>query len=621
MQRFRHGNGVSVKLALPKDLPWQIFGCMMQDLGVKSHEIRQISGAVRNRDVESFLNETAKLSPRSIMEVTGTETQDAFSFFKLYQLGALLKKYPFKGVDTKAASIKKFYDAEFRCKLFNDENYKALIALDEKHPDFLGVLSEMREDIEKLIGSEPDLGKIVAHAKHGPGVSLSDLYKGGKCTEFYKWYNLPYSVTKGTLPYALAAIESDPQWIGALDDWYRKKNSVPIGNPIDLADFHSQIFEIVDGSRITSVPKTALTDRTIAIEPVLNVFIQLGIGQVLSSALKKGWGYDLDSQEKNQDYAMEAALSNLMATLDLSMASDTIALLLCFLLLPPLWLDLLLDLRSPQGTVEGLPHTFDKISSMGNGFTFALETVIFGALVRCAIRRTKSLRKSAVYGDDIIVPITAVPYLKTLLEFSGFQLNMDKSYWDGPFRESCGKDFFHRYDVRPLFLTRKIKGIRDLFYVYNALVTLSKRLDWTWDVDFSKTLRLLLKFIPKNVQECFYGPETEVLDTHLFSSKKLLLDKHEDRFYWTIVSIPIKFDYYRFEYYFFRKLMVRLRGGTVHPVPKWEKKRFNTGNAFDVTRRDSVLEVSHRCYPVRTGYSATKKPAYLVGPKLDRPVG
>lgn len=618
MQRFKHGNGVSVKLALPKDLPWQIFGKLMVDLGVKSHEFRDIFGAVRNRDVAKFLNETAKLSPRSIMGATGTEKADAFSFFKQYQLGALLKKYPFKGIDTKAASIKKFFEAEDSCRLFNDENFKALIALDERHPEFYGILDEIRNDIEKLIGSEPNIGTVFDHAKHGPGVSLGDLYERGKCTDYYKWSNLPYTVTQGTLPYARTAIESDPRWIGAIDDWYRSKNSIPFNSPIDPEQMFEQVFDVVDGSRITSVPKTALTDRTIAIEPVLNVYLQLGVDHVLKSLLKRGWGYDLSSQERNQKYALLGAKEGLLATLDLSMASDTIALMLCFLLLPPMWLDLLLDLRSPQGEIEGVKHSFDKISSMGNGFTFALESLIFGALVRCAIRRTESVRKSAVFGDDIIVPTTAVPYLKTLLEYSGFKLNMEKSYWDGPFRESCGKDFFYSYDVRPLFLTRKISTVRDLFYVHNALVSLASRLDWTWDVNFSHTLALIRRYIPKNVQECFYGPETEELDTHLFSHKKLMFDKDGDPFYWTIISRPIVFDYKRYEYYYFRKLMKNLSGLPIPPVPKWEKKRFNTGNAFDVTRRGSVLEVSNRCYPVRTGYSDHKKPAYLVRPAPTR---
>jgi hypothetical protein len=101
-----------------------------------------------------------------------------------------------------------------------------------------------------------------------------------------------------------------------------------------------------------------------------------------------------------------------------------------------------MDLRSPKGVLVDKSYTFEKISSMGNGFTFALESLIFGALVRCAIRRTGSVKKSAVYGDDLIVPVTAAPYLKTLLEYFGFQLNEDKSFAAGPFRESCGKDFY-----------------------------------------------------------------------------------------------------------------------------------------------------------------------------------
>jgi hypothetical protein len=38
------------------------------------------------------------------------------------------------------------------------------------------------------------------------------------------------------------------------------------------------------------------------------------------------------------------------------------------------------------------------------------------------------------------------------LEALGFQINQHKSFFEGPFRESCGKDFFRGFSVRPVYL-------------------------------------------------------------------------------------------------------------------------------------------------------------------------
>ena len=480
-----------------------------------------------------------------------------------------------------------------------------------------GIVEEIQDDVKLLLGELPPIDRIIGHAKHGPGVSLGDLYEKGRCTEYYKWSELPYAVTQGTLELARSTIQSDPRWIGALDDWYRKKFHMPIGSPINLNHFWSVVLKVVDGSRITTVPKTALTDRTIAIEPLLNCFFQLGVDRVIKSALRRKWGYDLSSQTRNQIYAKEASVTNKMVTVDLKAASDTIALMICAIFLPPAWYNLLLDLRSPKGDLEGEECTFEKISSMGNGYTFALESLIFGALVRCAIRRTQSERKSAVYGDDLIVPTTAFSYLRDLLVLCGFKLNDDKSFSDGPFRESCGKDFFLGYDVRPVFLKRTLETAQDLFYLHNSLFLLQERLHWTWGVDLSKTLELVVKSIPANHRKHFLGPVMETLDNHIFSHKKLSTAPLGEKFFWQIIAKPERFD--RGSKFYFRKLMCQLRTSLASPfywwrqttdssAMKWDKeRRFDTGNAFTITRRDAVEFYCVKHYLVFSG-SCDQKP-------------
>lgn len=600
MKRIKNGEVFNVKLKIAKDFHWKVFGQLCRDLGLSGWHAQKMRGCIRNRDTKGLFSLLPDLGPRRILERTGmSEKSDAFDFFRQYQLGAFLKKFPFRGEDTKTPAVRKFVEAEHQCALFNNENYKGLVRLNEIHPEFLGVLDEMREDILSLLGELPPIDSIIGHAKHGPGVSLGDQYADGKSTSFYKWSALPYTVTAGTLEIARLAISSDPRWIGALDDWYRSKERIPIGAPIDINLFWDSVFLVVDGSRITTVPKTAETDRTIAIEPLLNVYLQLGVDHVIKAALRKQWGYDLSQQSRNQIYAEEASVTNKMVTVDLKAASDTISLILCWLLLPPAWMDLLFDLRSPQGELEGETYRFEKISSMGNGFTFALESLIFGALVRCAIKRTKSVKKSAVYGDDLIVPTTAYPFLQALLSLCGFKVNEDKTFVDGPFRESCGKDFFLGYDVRPVFLKRQVQNVQDLFYIHNALWKLQERLHWTWDVDLSKTLQLIKAQLPLQVRLFFVGPPGESDDTHLFSHEKLGKTLFGNDFHWQLIAKPKKYISGR-KTFLFRRLMCQLRP---KPDPfswkwwmvelnteyKWDReRRMDTGNAFDITRRDVV---------------------------------
>jgi len=628
----------NVNLKVADDLPWKIFGSLCRDLGINGGNAKPFMGAIRNRDVKLLLSLLADVSPRRMIDKIGRPAKsDAFDFYRFYQLGAYLKKFPFKGENTRSPAFEKFHELEEHCRLFNTENYKALVGLDEKHPEYYGILDEIRQDIEKLIGRLPPIESIIGHAKHGPGVSLGDQYDEGKVTSFYKWSELPYTVTPGTLELARYAISSDPRWIGALDDWFRRLTDVPIGSPIDMDLFWSRVFDVVDGNRVTTVPKTAEIDRTIAIEPMLNVYLQLGVDHVFKSALRRDWGYDLTSQEANQDLAYEASVTDEMVTLDLKGASETVAMMLCYLLLPPAWMDLLVDLRSPQGVIlsqEGeIISTihYEKISSMGNGFTFALESLIFGALVRCAIRRTKSARKSAVFGDDLIVPTTAYPFLKSLLNLCGFMLNEDKTFVDGPFRESCGKDFFLGYDVRPVFLKRQLKSVQDLLYAHNSLWLLQERLFWAWSVDLSKTLALIRRALPTQVGQVIYGPPGESLDTHLFTKRKLLTTPEGDRFFWQLIAKPKTFRC-RGKDFYFRKLMVSLKAkpdqlrevvkGVFIPVnqrQKWDKsQRLDTGNAFEITRRDAVEYYCVQNMQVKTCMSS-KYRSLLVRP-ADKPI-
>jgi hypothetical protein len=155
--------------------------------------------------------------------------------------------------------------------------------------------------------------------------------------------------------------------------------------------------------------------------------------------------------------AKTSSVTREFATLDLSNASDTVCRNLVKILLPPTWFESLDDLRSKATLIEGRWVHLEKFSSMGNGFTFELETLIFASLCCATLRklgRAGTLGSDVfVFGDDIIVPTVIVREVIAVLRFSGFELNEEKSFFgDEPFRESCGGDYYDGFPVRPFYL-------------------------------------------------------------------------------------------------------------------------------------------------------------------------
>jgi hypothetical protein len=601
---------LDVKVDLPKAAVWKLFGTMLSDLDVCALDT-DLHAAIRSRDVEKLLARTSRYDARSIIERLGSHVSNVSTFGKLYQVGALIKKFPFIGQDTYTPALRKFFKCEDQCRLYNTQNYRALMKLSTSHPKYYGLLNDLRKEIHDLIGDAPDLSQVYANGKHGPGQTAGGQFKGGRVTSFFKYTTLPYTVTESAKPHAIACIESDPRWIGGLIDLYRIQNDIRQWETIRMDEFWDFVLKVVDESEITSVPKTALTDRFIAMEATMNVYLQLGVDHVIRGMLRE-WGYDLNSQELNQLLAREGSITDSLATLDLAGASDTISLMIVYLLFPPEWISLLLDLRMAQGRTKkfGIQVKFHKLSSMGNGFTFVIESLIFAACTRVAMRRSGVQGKSAVYGDDIICPSGAAPLLIEILQLCGFELNLDKSFISGPFRESCGKDFYLGHDVRPLFITDEFSDVPSLFHLYNSFLLQERKWEWPWGHTFERTKKLLLTWIPPQFRGQCRGPISESTDTHLFTDEPLQRDKRKYRYFTKLVErpSPVKIAYrWKYNTFHLRKLMVPLTPSQEltwwdeltlqRPFAKWDwRKKFDRGNAFDVWRRDHTFYKFVRTY-------------------------
>lgn len=564
-------------IKIPADYPWKLLGWLSDDLGqfLTEDELWLITYLIRNRDMQSLL---------VLADVWGLQlyrpTDGPFTnFCARYQLANFLKKFQFR-TNTDACrltAISNFMDGEEKCRRFNETEFLRLAGAEEEW--LVDVFTYARSFLLKVLGYEPPSPGMMDRSRHGPGATLDT--ENGYISSYHKYEKWPYQCTSAALGLAREAIEADERWLGALEDAYRTANEIPMWQILNRQQFWVDVFEVVDGNRIEFVPKNAKTDRSIAIEPTMNLYLQLGVDGFIRRRLKR-WGVDLDNQTKNQELARLGSLGKGYATLDLKNASNTISRKLVELLVPKDWYDLLCKLRSPSGVLQGESLKYEMISSMGNGYTFALESAIFAAFI-FAVRKQQGLKsdstKWAVFGDDLIIEESLVEKLKIVLACAGFTINEEKSFFSGPVRESCGTDWIQGRLVRPVFLENYPTSVTDLYSIYNRI---KRMLSLRFGIEESKTLSRLVLWIPEFFRN-FKGPlSDEEFDAYLHCERPQSRYKEcmwtYTRCVWT--SIPQKG-----KNFFFRKLM-----HTLHPLgpaieQKWQKRQ--SGSQFKVHRRNA----------------------------------
>lgn len=346
------------------------------------------------------------------------------------------------GFDRRAKSIAKALEADARCGETNRRFILRRFTLREEQ-----LLSKVSRKIEQVIGPSPpaDWGR---HSCWGPGATST--LKGDDVSLDNKLREKRLSVTNRALPFLAKEIGTDLHWARA-----RGIEAEASFCPLPCE------FDVVTCNRVVPVPKTAKADRIIAAEPTGNIFLQKALGKVIRSRLKR-FGINLDDQSRNQ-YLASIAYNKALATIDLESASDSLSIELVFDLLPIEWANLLDSLRvSSSRYPDGRVLRNEKFSSMGNGFTFELESLVFYAIAFVA--NGESDEFLSVFGDDIIVPQRSAPACIQLLELCGFRVNASKSFIEGNFYESCGRHYFKGLDVTPpyqkeslLFLSERIR--------------------------------------------------------------------------------------------------------------------------------------------------------------------
>lgn len=389
-------------------------------------------------------------------------------FYRWYLRSEVLSKYVGDSNShlLKERALETFYASEESCKLANwrlaDFETCSLVS-----PENIRILKKARRVVRSILGRFK-LDELPRRCKFGPGASTS--LRSRNASHQKKWQSSSH-ITAGALPYYRAFYK-----------WARLD-----GLPDKV--------KIVDGSKVTTVPKSWKTERTIAIEPDWNMFFQLGVGSMIRSRLQRKGILLTDAQSRNRELARWGSWTGYLATLDLKAASDSVSLSLCEALLPSDWFKVLVDLRSHSCTMpDGKVVILEKISSMGNGFTFELETLLFYSLALAVCRRDDWKYVSA-YGDDLIVPCKYFETMTDILNCCGFGLNETKSFAQGPFRESCGGHYFEGFDVTPFYQKYEPKTLGENITLGNKLVTHSARFDDV--IDVIKTYRLVASRVPR----------------------------------------------------------------------------------------------------------------------------
>lgn len=388
------------------------------------------------------------------------------------------------GIDTRAAAVDTFWACEIQNCRTNSRlsrfigNQGPFEASDLRVASFI---TSWRKEVSRVLGMLPS----ALSPRFSGGATYADV---GKLTTIPDKMSSTPTISDSARPVVL------PFW--EQTSWARTR----------LRDFPQQSEpRSVRGNIFFTVPKDGLKDRGCCKEPSLNISFQLDCGRIIRNRLKR-IGIDLlHDQDKHRALAREYSISGLGATIDMSNASDTLCRVLPFLVLPPDWAELLDSLRSKFTRVDGRWVRLEKFSSMGNGFTFELETLIFATLARTVIsEQGGDVSDVSCYGDDLIVPSQYASDIIAALRFFGFDTNKKKTFVEGPFRESCGGDFFEGEPVRAHFL----KELPDEPQHWISLANGLRRMAFAntnscprWDIVRRAWLRAL-SALPSDIRRC-----------------------------------------------------------------------------------------------------------------------
>ncbi|DAD50972.1 RNA-directed RNA polymerase [ssRNA phage SRR6960509_6] len=445
-------------------------------------------------------------------------TDEIFCF---NQILALFQKqsYLATGMNQSANCKAKFVLSENDCQKSNDR-----IAKNEPNAHVAEVLYYAQQKISELLyrafpNGVPSLKD--SNLFFGPGTNTS-LRKTGPFN-LRKKLGAPLSCSPNNIP-ILGEILLSSAALCQLNDTGIDPDSFNVPVNIVAAEYDE-------------VPKNWKEHRGMVVEPSLAGAAQRIMGRAIRTALLLD-GCNLFDQSHNQKCAEYASYDRenrwcndqVVVTVDKTRASDTMSRECVWSMLPYEWVSRLDELRSPIVLMnDDSVIQLQKFSSMGNGFTFELESLIFWGVLHGSMKTLKvkpSVYNHSVYGDDIICPAKCYLLYKETVEYLGFSINNEKTSIRGYFRESCGCDYFFGYNVRPFFHKTKVSP-RTLFSFYNFMIR-AGHLDMA-----SKIYDKIVTLFPKD--QILWGPNGYG-DGHLIGSWTPISNRSARRSGWEVTG-------------------------------------------------------------------------------------
>lgn len=345
------------------------------------------------------------------------------------------------GINTQAVAEKKFWDAEAHCERVNTS-----LSLESLTSDVFRVVISARRKIREVLGRVPDLSSL--EFSFGPGATTN--VKSREANALAK-LSANLACSEELLPRVGAFLAEVPLWV-----WSRSGLGDKLTMSVDTEELIMFPEIEIHHGKLTYVPKDARSMRPIVVEPILNGFFQKGVGRYIKKRMLLMADINLLEQETNQTLAYFGSIDDSFATIDLSSASDTVSLGVVRLLFPEEWFDFLLSLTTGKVQTGTNVRELHKFSSMGNGFTFELESLLFWSVAKAVVELLDLKPQVSVFGDDIVVDSRAYSLLTECLTVLGFFVNPEKSFAAGPFRESCGADWFKGTWIRPFHVKKRV---------------------------------------------------------------------------------------------------------------------------------------------------------------------
>lgn len=353
-----------------------------------------------------------------------------YGYFKRrYQLENLFKRYRFEtdvytDEELNDMANAKFVETQQRIAQPKERTFRSYL-----------VIQEARRITAEILGKY-DLEEHMSLCKFGKradvGVGANDAYLDRKVT----------STLTGSLEHILWFEQNYRPTDKMLSDLVDKSKST-------LKGVKEPVYQVCESLTLVNVPKSFKSYRSIMPNTRLGAFYSFGLGRVIQERLLES-GLDIRHlQNVHRELAQKYSVDRSHVTADLSAASDSFEASLVNMLVPRKWYNVLKAGRISTCDVGGAEVHLHSFMTMGVGFTFPLQTLLFYALLKSIQRLSKTKGLISVYGDDLIYPKGMHRFVVQTFNDIGFILNADKTFVHENFRESCGGDYYCGTDVRP----------------------------------------------------------------------------------------------------------------------------------------------------------------------------